>query len=209
MGQSEGNTTQLQQLLDLAAEGSDDAYGELIANASQRLLKLTRKMLRSYPHLRRWEQTDDVFQTAVIRLHRSLADVQPDSVRHFFALATTQIRRTLIDLARHHFGPMGQAAKHQSNAGEPENHGGNELHNGPDAGDRPETLESWAAFHEAAEQLPDAEREVFGLVWYGGMAQKDIASLLGISEPTVKRRWRAARLQLHKTFDGINPLQDE
>jgi RNA polymerase sigma factor (sigma-70 family) len=209
MVQSEGNTAQLQRLLDRAAEGSDDAHEELITKASQRLLKLTRKMLRGYPHLRRWEQTDDVFQTAVMRLHRSLADVKPDSVRHFFALAATQIRRTLIDLARHHFGPQGQAAKHQSNAGEAVSDGGGELQNKPDAGNPPETLESWAQFHEAVEQLPDDEREVFELVWYGGMAQKDIAALLDISEPTVKRRWRAARLQLHKTFGGINPLEDE
>ena len=48
MGQADGNTTQLQVLLDLAASGDDDAYGELITRASDRLLKLTRKMLRNY-----------------------------------------------------------------------------------------------------------------------------------------------------------------
>ena len=79
MSQPEGNTTQLQALLDLAAEGQDDAYGELIAMASDRLLKLTRKMLRNYPHLRRWEQTDDVFQSAAMRLHQSLSEVKPDT----------------------------------------------------------------------------------------------------------------------------------
>ena len=55
MVQSEGNTAQLQRLLDRAAEGNDDAHEELITKASERLLKLTRKMLRGYPHLRRWE----------------------------------------------------------------------------------------------------------------------------------------------------------
>lgn len=100
MVSSPGNTTQLQALLDKAGEGDQTAYDELIVQASDRLLKLTRKMLRSYPHLRRWEQTDDVFQNAVMRLHRSLSEVQPESVRQFFGLAATQIRRTLIDLAR-------------------------------------------------------------------------------------------------------------
>jgi RNA polymerase sigma factor (sigma-70 family) len=209
MGQTEGNTAQFQQLLDQAAEGSEDAYGELIHRASARLMRLTRKMLRSYPHLRRWEQTDDVFQTAVMRLHRSLSEVNPESVRHFFALSTTQIRRTLIDLARHHFGPEGQAARHQSDAGGAVSHGGHEVQDQPDTGDRPESLESWAQFHETVEQLPTAEREVFELVWYGGMVQREIATLLGISEPTVKRRWRAARLQLHQTLDGASPLGEE
>ena len=95
------NTTQLQAILDLAAQGTETAYDELIARASQRLLKLTRKMLRQYPRLRRWEESDDVFQTAALRLHRSLAEVKPESVRGFFGLAATQIRRTLLDLARH------------------------------------------------------------------------------------------------------------
>ena len=56
------------------------AYGELIAKATDRLLRLTRKMLRNYPHLRRWEQTDDVFQRAAMRLYRSLGEVQPTSL---------------------------------------------------------------------------------------------------------------------------------
>jgi RNA polymerase sigma-70 factor (ECF subfamily) len=191
MGPTEGNTTQIQHLLDRAVEGNDDAYSDLIAVASERLQKLTARMLHNYPHLRRWEQTDDVFQNALIKLHRSLSDVKPESARHFFALATTQIRRTLIDLARHHFGPHGQAAKHHTDAGEKVTDGGRIIEN---QADRSETLESWTDFHETVERLPDAEREVFGLVWYGGMEQKEIAALLCISLPTVKRRWRAARV---------------
>jgi RNA polymerase sigma-70 factor (ECF subfamily) len=108
------NSLQLQALLDLAAEGSDEAYGELLSQASERLLKLTRRMIRDFPRLRRWEQTDDVFQTAAMRFYRSLGEVKPDSVRGFFGLATTQIRRTLIDLARQHFGPEGLGAKHHT-----------------------------------------------------------------------------------------------
>jgi hypothetical protein len=46
-------------------------------------------MLRNYPHLKRWEQTDDVFQRAALRLYRSLGEVQPASPREFFGLATT------------------------------------------------------------------------------------------------------------------------
>ncbi len=205
MSQPEGNTTQLQALLDLAAEGQDDAYGELIALASDRLLKLTRKMLRNYPHLRRWEQTDDVFQNAAMRLHRSLSEVRPDSVRNFFGLAVTQIRRTLIDLARHHFGPEGQAAKHHSDGDGKFDDSGGILQNQADSTVRPESLESWASFHEAVEQIPDDEREVFQLVWYGGMAQKEVASLLGVSVPTVKRRWHRAQLLVHETMQGEAP----
>jgi len=200
MANGTGNTAQLLNLLELAAQGKDAAYDEVINLAAERLQRLTATMLRSYPHLRRWEDTSDVFQTAAIRLHQSLSEVKPDSVRSFFGLAATQIRRTLIDLARHHFGPQGQAARHHTDAGV--SHGGGIIENEPTKAERPETLASWAEFHEAVEQLADAKREVFEFVWYGGMSQQDIASLLSISVPTVKRRLRTARLALLKSLDG-------
>lgn len=63
-----GNTTQLQALLDLASDGNDEAYRELVSQASERLLKLTRKMIQGFPRLKRWEQTDDINRaTAVFR----------------------------------------------------------------------------------------------------------------------------------------------
>lgn len=180
-----GNTTQLQALIELAAAGDNEAYGDLIAQASERLLKLTRKMLRGFPRLRRWEATDDVFQTAALRLYRSLSDARPASVREFFGLAALQIRRTLLDLARHHYGAEGHAVKHHTDVE------GVELHQQAASG--PESLDDWVRFHEAVGELPEAEREVFQLVWYGGMSQQEIASLIGISIPTVQRRWYRAQ----------------
>ncbi len=195
-----GNTTQLQNLLDLASDGEDAAYEAAINLAAERLQRLTAKMFRGYPHLRRWEDTSDVFQTAALRLHQSLSEVRPDSVRSFYGLAATQIRRSLIDLARHHFGPRGQAAKHHSDPGA--NDGGGIVENEPAKTERPDTLASWAEFHEAVERLADPEREVFELVWYGGMVQQDIASLLNVSVPTIKRRLREARRQLAAVVDS-------
>ena len=194
MPSSAGNTTQLQTLLD--QENPD--YDELINRASDRLLRLTRKMLRSYPHLRRWEETDDVFQSAVMRLHGSLSEVKPESVGQFFGLAATQIRRTLIDLLRHHFGPQGQAAKHETVG----TNDGRNVRNQPDNHDQPGSLDSWAEFHQAVGGLPTDEKQVFELVWYSGLAQQDIAALLGISVPTVQRRWYRARHIIQQSMSG-------
>jgi RNA polymerase sigma factor (sigma-70 family) len=187
------NTVQLQALLDQAGQGDEQAYGELLSVASTRLHKLARKMPRDFPRLRRWEQTDDVFQTAAMRLHRSLSEVKPESVRQFFGLAATQIRRTLIDLARHHYGPEGHGAKHESGA---DNEKGET--------DTPETLASWVEFHEQVDQLPADEREVFQLLWYSGTTQREAAELLGISERTVLRRYCRARLHLRKALHGTD-----
>lgn len=83
MSHTEANTAQIQALLDHGAAGADSAYDLLLSQASDRLLRLTRKMLRAYPHLQRWEQTDDVFQSAAMRLYRSLAAVKPPTVGAF------------------------------------------------------------------------------------------------------------------------------
>src|SRR5262245_17706543 len=95
-----GQTTDAQELLDRHRAGDRAARESLIALAERRFVALARTMLRRYPHVRRWEETDDLLQAALVRLHQSLADVQPESVRHFDNLAATQIRRELIDLAR-------------------------------------------------------------------------------------------------------------
>ena len=52
--------------------------------------------------------------------------------------------------------------------------------------------------HEHVERLPEQEREVFGLLFYEGLAQAEAARVLGVSVPTVKRLWRSARLRLHR-----------
>jgi len=198
MGDSPADTVHLQALLD---QGDENAYAELLSIASNRLRKLARKMLRDFPRLRRWEQTDDVFQTAAMRLHRSLSEVQPESVRQFFGLAATQIRRTLIDLARHHYGPEGHAVKHRSGL---EASGDGPLDELPDDVDSPETLASWAEFHEAVGNMPPDEREVFDLIWYSGATHQQVAELLQISERTVFRRYYRAKLHLGNYQFGDN-----
>ena len=109
-----GSDSQLQNAIDRALEGDADAHEALLNHACDRLLRLTRKMFHGYPNLRRWEQTDDVFQNSMVRLHRALANVRVESVRHFFKLGAVQIRRELLDLAKHHFGPEGGGANHHT-----------------------------------------------------------------------------------------------
>ena len=196
MAAHEARTAELQHILDRANAGEPHAWDELISRASARLLKLTRRMFRGYPHLRRWEQTDDVLQNAALRLYRSLHDVQPESVREFFGLAATQIRRTLIDLARHHYGPEGDGAHHHSDGG------GNGVSSEPH---EPESLIEWARFHEVIDTLPETEREVFMLTWYSGMTQGEIAKLLGVSTPTVRRNWQRAKYLVYDRMQGESP----
>lgn len=195
-----GQTSEAENLLDRHRAGDEAARASLIALAERRFVALARAMLRRYPHVRRWEETDDVLQGALVRLNQSLAEVQPESVRHFDNLAASQIRRALIDLARHYYGPEGLGAHHHTDAAGPDER----LHAVSDGANRPESLEAWAAFHTAVDQLPDEEREVVDLIWYQGMTHAQAAEALGVATKTVQRRWASARLALAAALKGQN-----
>jgi RNA polymerase sigma-70 factor (ECF subfamily) len=199
------NSTALQSLLDRALEGDDGAYEELIGDASERLRRLTHRMLAGFPHVRRWEETDDVLQAALVRLYRSLGAVRPESTKAFFGLAATQIRRQLIDLARHYYGVYGEGALHHTDPGRQAADDPGGVLARASLADQPEDLLEWTAFHEAVDELPEEEKEAFSAVWYGGLSQKDVAKLLGVSERTIIRRMNRARLAIHDLLGGESP----
>ncbi len=187
-----GSDTQLQGLLDQSLAGNPAAKEALLHHACDRLLKLTRKMFHGHPGLRRWTQTDDIFQGALVRLHRALSQTEVETVRHFFNLATVQIRRELIDLSRKTFGPHGIGRNHHTDF-QPADETGGSLHR---ISDEPDNLEGWEEFHQRIDQLPEQEKEVFSLLYYEGLEQTEVAKLLDISERTVRNRWNRAKLLL-------------
>ena len=131
-------------------------------------------------------------QNVFVRLHRSLIVVKPHSAKHFFGLVALEMRRELIDMARHYYGPKGIGT----------NYGGTIIDDPPSEESEPHTLLEWSELHEMVGRLPDVEREVFGSIWYDGLTQSEAAAVLGISLATVKRRWQSARLRLRETLYG-------
>jgi RNA polymerase sigma factor (sigma-70 family) len=196
-----GQTTEAGELLNRLRAGDPSARSSLIALAQERFAALARAMLRRYPHVRRWEETDDLLQAALVRLHRSLAEVRPEDVPHFDNLAATQIRRELIDLARSYHGPEGLGANHHTDGTDP----GNRLAQVAKGTGRPESLEEWTAFHEAVDLLPDEERQVMDLLWYRGLTHAQAAEALGVATKTVQRRWAYARLLIREALQGEQP----
>jgi RNA polymerase sigma-70 factor (ECF subfamily) len=205
MADATHSTTQIQLRLDRIRAGDHSARDELLAIASERLRRLARKMLRRFPRLRRWEESDDVLQNAALRLWRALNEIRPASVRSFINLAAVQIRRELIDLARHYDGPEGLGRHHASRAG-PNSSGTapRPLDPGTDTDD-PAGLAARTEFHERIAALPDQEKEIFDLLWYQGLSQSEAATVLGITERVVRYRWRTARLILHQKLGGRLP----
>jgi RNA polymerase sigma factor (sigma-70 family) len=195
-----GSDTEIQGLLELANRGDREARDRLLDHACDRLLKLTRSMLAGYPSVRRWEATDDVCVRAMMRLHRALDEVKPQSVRHFFNLAGTQIRRELLDLKKHYFGPLGLGRNHHTDS-QPSDEAGGTIAGAAQPEDG-EDLARWGALHEQVEKLPEELREVFNLHFYEDLPLQDVATLLGVSLSTAKRRWQEARVRLYDELGG-------
>jgi RNA polymerase sigma factor (sigma-70 family) len=206
MDEAADPTVQLQIWLDRMQAGDLAARDELLGYACDRLRLLTRKMLKGFGRVKRWEETDDVFQNALLRLWTALRQVQPRSAQAFFGLAALQIRRELIDLARQYYGPEGAGAHHAtlgkegSAASTPRAECEQQ-----DTTYEPSRLAIWSEFHRQVDVLPAEEREVFDLVWYQGLSQPRAAALLGVSEATLKRRWWSARQRLHGALKGQLP----
>src|SRR3954462_11265189 len=104
----------IQGWIDRLRAGDESARAELLRCSCDRLADLTRRMLRRYDRIRRWEQTDDVVQNVAMRLNRTLQSVTPESTRDFFRLASLNIRRELLYLSKHYFGPQGHGTLHAS-----------------------------------------------------------------------------------------------
>jgi RNA polymerase sigma-70 factor (ECF subfamily) len=205
MAHASPSTTQIQLRLDRLRAGYLAARDELLTIACKRLTRLAQRMLRRYRGVCLWEQTDDVLQSAALRLWQSLDAVKPASVRSFINLAAVQIRRELIDLARHYQGREGprrlrvgrfRSGSSASPPGPPEP--------GTDTDD-PARLAGWTEFHAQVQALSDAEKEIFDLLWYQGLSKAEAAALLGVTERVVRYRWRCACVRLHHRLGGRLP----
>jgi RNA polymerase sigma-70 factor (ECF subfamily) len=194
----------LTECFEAIARGDLTARDRIVEACSERLRCLTHKILRRYPGVRRYDDTDDVFQGAILRLHNALGQMAlaGESPRSLMALGAIQIHRELVDLARRYTASSSYQANHDTNAF----HDGDGVrHFVDDAVGEEEPLDRWEQFHAAIEQLPPKQQEAFRLVWYLGADQKTIASVMGCSERSVKTYWRQARDAMKATLDGEQP----
>lgn len=202
MNVDSSNSAEIYRCLDRLRAGDGNARQELIRAAQNRLVRLARKMLSDFPNVRRWEDTDDVYQDAMVRLCRTLERVVPDSVAAFMHLAARDMRCALIDLARHYYGPHGHGTHHHS-----------ELPSGSslrvrevtDDTHEPTRVAYWSDFHRCVQKLPEELRDVMDIIWYQGLSQLEAAAILNVSERTLQRRWRQACLELHDALNGLPP----
>jgi RNA polymerase sigma factor (sigma-70 family) len=190
------SSTGLRDLLARVRVGEPGAGEALFTHCLERIKVLSHRLFQSRKDLQHFEESDDLLQKTLVRLHRAIQVLKPETTRAFMSIALQNMRWALRDLSREMHSreikiePNADLEAIESKEGEPS------------------TLLEWANFHEAVELLPAEERETFDLIYYGGHNQDEVAEALGISARTVKRRWRLARLLLAKALKGNWPTID-
>ena len=170
---------------------------ELLDRAVHRLQRLCAIMLhRNYPRLAGPPsnlETDELLGGVVEGLLKAMASIRPRTVRQFFALANQHMRWQLNDLARRL----------------DERPAAVELREGimaaPASSDSVIT-EDGRRILEAIDNLPEEEREIFGLVRLQGLTQTEAAEMVGVSAKTVQRRLNRASLLLAEKLDNLRPV---
>jgi RNA polymerase sigma factor (TIGR02999 family) len=170
-----GNERALEELAPLV-------YGEL-----NRLARLYFNRERKRPTL----ETRDLVHDAFVRLC-DLQTVDWQNRVHFFAVAARIMRRILIDRARSR-----QSAKH----------GGDlvvlRLDEIPElAVERSADLVALDDALTELEAVDETLARIVELRFFGGLGHDEIAAVLGLSNPTVRRHWRLAKSWLHRRLGG-------
>jgi RNA polymerase sigma factor (sigma-70 family) len=178
----------------------------LVALSIEHMRMVAHRMIRGFPQVRRWEDTDDIVQGAALRLARAFDSMAPVDARHLLGLVATQVRRELIDLARRYRGAESFAFHHETNSIRMADQ---QLFHSDAAvdtaeGDR-EQVNSWTRLHDVADTLDDEDRELFNLVWYLGLSQQQVSLALGCSVRTVARRWDLVKRHLVRRLEGQAP----
>jgi RNA polymerase sigma factor (TIGR02999 family) len=178
-------------LLSQARAGNTVARDQLFGVVYAELRRLAARHMRGERQDHTLQPTALVHEVYV-RLFQDSAPEWNDRA-HFFAMASTEMRRILVDYARRH-----HAKKRGGSAA------------------RRVTLTDVLAYSKdyaadiialdiALDQLsavkPDAAR-IVEMTYFGGMTQSEAAEILGCSERTVKRQWVFARSFL---LDQLSP----
>jgi RNA polymerase sigma-70 factor (ECF subfamily) len=138
-------------------------------------------------------QPDEMLGAVVERLLKAMRSVRPQTVRQFFALVNQHMRWELNDVARRLDEQPTALVVREELVPVP-----------PPSSDSALSPEGCRML-KAIDDLPEEEREVFGLVHVQGMTQGEAAEVLSVSIRTVQRRLNRALMLLAKQLEDLRP----
>ena len=137
-------------------------------------------------------RTGDLIHEAWLRLFSS-AEVSVNDRSHLVALMATQMRRALVDYARHRNAAKGPGAGIRVSLGSADG-----------IGVRPD--EDVLALDQALQALEAVDVRAVRVVemrFFGGLTESETAQALGVSVATLKRDWTFARAWLYERLNTV------
>ena len=173
-----------EELMRAYTNGESAAFDEIFTRYAPMLLRVMQRQLRSQ------EEANDLVQQTFLQLHRARHDFRADAKLRpwLFTIA--------LNLKREHFRRVKRRPESELVL---------------DGHDDPSTLEKNVGRFEAAktldyalEKLPQSQREVIELHWFGELSFNEIATLVGASLSAVKVRAHRGYATLRETLgDGV------
>jgi RNA polymerase sigma factor (TIGR02999 family) len=182
------------QLLARWRDGDDHALEELVSLVYNELRRLAGRYL-NHERAGLTLQTHDLIHEAFLRLIGQ-RHVDWQNRAHFYGIAAQMMRRILTDHARRRsYGKHGGGARRVGVDDVPD------VAAGSDA--------DIVAVDEALVELKDVDEELARIVelrFFGGLEHDEIAAVLGVSNVTVRRRFRIAKAWLYRRLSGREPV---
>jgi RNA polymerase sigma-70 factor, ECF subfamily len=169
-------------LLERIADGDNAAFDTLYRRFARPLFGLALRMLRDR------SRAEDAVQETFTAIWRSAASYRPErgpGAPWLYAVA----RNAIVDRAR---------ARGEATFADPPEAVASDA--GPDE-EAESAYVSWRV-HRAVQDLPEHEREVLELAYWGGLSQSEVARFLDIPLGTVKTRTRSGLARLADLLDG-------
>jgi len=135
---------------------------------------------------------DEMLDAVVERLLKAMRSLRPPTVRQFFGLVNQHMRWELNDVARRLDEQPAAVELHDDMVPAPASSGSVLTPEG-------------RRILKAIDELPEDERDVFGLLHIQGLTQGEAAEVLGVSIRTVQRRLNHALLLLAEQLDDLRP----
>jgi RNA polymerase sigma factor (sigma-70 family) len=187
---AEDTSAELQDLIDRMRWGDATARRELLERAHDRLLKIAARIFQEdFTGLHGRHDLESVVSEVWMRLVVALESTEPQTVDGFFGLVFVKVRQVLLDMAK---GQRRVDALRRDGPLDADESEALAAFDRADTTNDPSRLALLTEFHEQIEKLPEEQRMVFDLHYYGGFSQAEIAQMLELHRKQVSRLWLAA-----------------
>ena len=171
--------------------GNNDALGSILQLLEGELRQMARSILRGDRQRHLLDPTELVHEAVLRTLH--LNEISWADRAHFLALMAMTMRRVVVDEARKRHAARRARVDVTLTEHLIADH------------DAPLDLLAIDRGLRALHELSPERARVVEMKVFGGMTSEEIGEVLGLSEATVKRRWRAARAWLAMHLSGDEP----